>query len=172
MSVTPIIPYPIYRRKPTVKISVIFDTSGSIDANLLGMFVDTLNDVMRTVEPAEVWLFHCDFQVTFVKHYEYPETKLLESPRGIPRPRGGRTTAFTPPFRYMAEHNIKVKNILYFTDLYPTQETPADIEAALPRLVSQIGARKVLWLVPSHIKALGGYWKPNVGRIIWIEPLV
>jgi len=164
--------YPRYVFEPTVTLAIIFDVSGSLDKGLISMLVNDLNNVLREIKPAEIWVFHSDSEVRFVKQYKYPHTDAIEPPRNVPEPGKRKSSAITPPFRYMAEHNINVKNILYFTDLHPTAKTPEEIEKSLPGLITQIGARKVLWLVPSYIKVLDNYWKPNIGKIIWVEPLI
>jgi len=164
-------PWPRYIRERTVTIAFIIDTSGSIHETFLGMFVDAINDCMRVIEPAEVWLIQCDQEVTDVKHYVWPHVTALKAPSGLPEFKGERLTAFTPPFRYMVRNRIRVKNIIYMTDLYPTAESREDLDREIPVLFRRIGARKLLWLVPEDVKGTD-YWKPPVGKIIWITPLL
>ena len=92
---------------------------------------------------------------------------------GVPEFKGHRLTAFYPAFEYMLKNNIRTKNVVYLTDLYPTYPDNAyEVHTRkIPVLYHQLGIRKLLWLVPSMVKGTN-YWRPPVGKIIWIEPIL
>ncbi|RLI81810.1 MAG: hypothetical protein DRP01_10555, partial [Archaeoglobales archaeon] len=119
---TVIPPYPRYKEEPTVRLAIIYDTSGSIGSDELGIFADNMAEIVRQVRPKEVWVMDCDVVVHHVYRYDWPEVNILA--RGRPTVTGRGATAFTPPFRVMIERGIKPDYIIYMTDLQPTAENP------------------------------------------------
>lgn len=93
-------------------LAIVFDTSGSVPDEDLGMFVKGLNEVMEELKPVGVYLIQADYDVHSCDRYT-PEDFPL--PNIKCRGRGG--TSFKPPFEHIEEKELLVDALIYFTDL-------------------------------------------------------
>lgn len=120
----------------TVALTIVIDTSGSIDD---GMLQEFMNEVVaiQSCYKSVITVLECDAIV----QREY-KLRKFEKLRRDTRGHGG--TSFKPPFKYLKEKNIRTDALIYFTDLcgdfpdkkpniptlwgyycgYPTQHTP------------------------------------------------
>ena len=149
------------------RIAIVFDVSGAISEESYKMYVKGLNDCIGQIGPEELWVIYCDDEVRSVEHYRWPEAMILKPPTGIPRSKGA--AAYTPAFQYIARQPFgRVKSIVYLTDLRPTEPWD-ELNRRLPTLFYQTGAKKFLWLVPSHIR-MSNFWRPPtpIERIVWM----
>jgi predicted metal-dependent peptidase len=108
-------------------VDVAIDTSGSVDAEQIGMFVAELRGIMRAYPHIDCRLYYADSDV-------YGPYQLHRN-EAIPAPRGGGGTSFVPFFDAITQRRRDVALALYFTDGYGTFP---DTAPAVP----------VLWLVP------------------------
>jgi len=147
------------------RIAIIFDVSGAISIDFYGSCVISLNECIKHISPEELRTLYCDHEVRREEYYGPSDTKTIKPPEDIPPSKG--PSAYTPAFRHMEERGIRVGNAVYLTDLCPTE--PLDIiNRELPTLLRLVGIEKLLWLTPSEIREKGDFWKPIVGKIVWI----
>jgi len=93
----------------TGKIVFVLDTSGSINKDLLNIFVSELRDAAQMFSfPVTVLFCDTDIQGEPVQ-LDHDDNSPLNVPRG-----GG--TDFRPPFVYVNENIEDVKALIYFTD--------------------------------------------------------
>lgn len=93
----------------TVALTLVIDTSGSIDDGMLKTFTDEIVAIQKCYK-SSITVLECDAEVQReykLKRYE----KLKRDVKG----RGG--TSFKPPFKYVREKNIRTDAVIYFTDL-------------------------------------------------------
>lgn len=90
---------------------VAIDTSGSVRQDELKAFINEISGIAEDVRPSCVTLICCDTKINSVAHYydgePIPDLKVIG--------RGG--TAFTPVFDWIAENNVDVEQVIYFSDL-------------------------------------------------------
>ena len=148
------------------RIAIVFDVSGAISKDFYETHIKDLNECIRQIGPEELWVLYCDYEVKRVEHYKWPSSMVLEPPERIPQSK--TSSAYMPVFRYVGEHKyeMRVKSIAYLTDLRPTEPWDA-LSSRLPTLFHWTGVRKLLWLVPLDIRE-HDFWKPPIGRVIWI----
>ena len=148
------------------RIAIIFDVSGAISKDFYEAHIKDLNECIRQVDPEELWVLYCDYEVRHVEHHKQPGSIVLKPPERISQSK--TLSAYTPAFRYVGEHRyeMRVKSIVYLTDLRPT-EPWEKLSNELPMLFYRTGAKKLLWLIPSDVKE-GNFWEPPIGKTIWI----
>ncbi len=93
----------------TVALTLVIDTSGSIDDGMLQTFMDEVTSIQKCYK-ATITVLECDAAVA----REY-KLKKFEKLRRDVHGRGG--TSFKPPFKYIKEKNIRTDALIYFTDL-------------------------------------------------------
>ena len=97
------------RRK--LKLTVAFDTSGSISDEDLSWFFSELDHI--EIQGAQITLIQCDASIQKVEPYH--KSFRREQPQAYGR--GG--TAFSPIFNYLKEDRSRIPDLLvYFTDGY------------------------------------------------------
>ncbi|RLF09154.1 MAG: hypothetical protein DRJ69_05175 [Thermoprotei archaeon] len=148
------------------RIAIVFDISGAINKDFYKMHIEDLNDCIKHVEPEGLWILHCDYEVRYEEYCRQPGVMRIDLPKEIPSSKG--PSAYTSIFKYIKEHKCEkpVRSIVYLTDLRPTEPWNA-LDRELLTLFHQIRAKKLLWLVPSDVTK-GNFWKPCIGKIIWI----
>lgn len=121
---------PAIKREGCGRIAVAIDTSGSIDRQLLSVFAEELEGVIRSVRPGVTEVVYCDSQLQGAAEFTPDEPLDL-------KPKGGGGTAYKPVFTHLDKGEQPVC-LIYFTDLccwsYP------DAPPTYP----------VLWVVPEH----------------------
>lgn len=92
------------------ELAVAVDCSGSIDAKTIAQFAGEINAIKEDGNPSCIHVVYFDSEVS---HYEkYGRDDDLDI-----KPHGGGGTAFSPVFRYFAEHNIEPVACIFLTDL-------------------------------------------------------
>jgi len=92
-----------------LKIVVAIDTSASIDANLLSLFMAHFQSIMDSFPSFEIDLIECDAAIQG-HHTFYPGERITYELQG------GGGTDFRPLFDYVDMHVPDTKIVLYFTD--------------------------------------------------------
>lgn len=91
-------------------IAFIVDTSGSIGQKQLDVFSGEINGIDSITKSSKV-VIYCDTKVAHVENFdEFDDLEL--------KPHGGGGTDFRPPFKYIDNHGLEPKMIIYFTDGY------------------------------------------------------
>ncbi|VEP17423.1 conserved hypothetical protein [Hyella patelloides LEGE 07179] len=106
----------------SVKVYVAIDTSGSIDNQLLKMFLSEVNGILNSYPHLECELYYADADVYGA--YE------LNPDREIPKPQGGGGTSFVPFFDKIGDrfNGMVTAVCVYLTDGYGTfPETPPEL---------------------------------------------
>lgn len=121
------------RRSEDLKIGVFIDTSGST-AQDLPQFFGELKGLVESFSGYTVHCIHCDAAVD--KYEVYDDMNPFNGTESKIEYSGGGGTSLTPPFKYIADHNIDIDCAIYMTDGYASKP---DIDP--PRY-------PVLWLLP------------------------
>lgn len=93
----------------TVALTLVIDTSGSIDDGMLQQFMNEVTSIQSAYKSV-ITVLECDAAVG----REYKLRKFEKLRRDVTG-RGG--TSFKPPFKYIKEKNIRTDALIYFTDL-------------------------------------------------------
>ena len=116
---------PSIRSEGMGTLSVIIDTSGSVDSDTLAAFWSEVRDVAAEIEPERIVVLQVDAVVQDEEHYapgELPERIVVKGRWG---------TDFRPGFERLAEQAIQPAVCLYFTDMdcdrYPETEPDFDV---------------------------------------------
>jgi len=118
------------------------DTSGSISKEVLNAFGAEITAIRDSVRPEKIINIYCDAAVNHVDEFEQYDDLVFNI-------RGGGGTDFRPPFKYIEEHNIQPKCMVYLTDGYGT------FPKEQPRF-------PVLWLMTTDVV-------PPWGEVVRIE---
>jgi predicted metal-dependent peptidase len=94
----------------TVGIALCIDTSGSIDNETLGRFLNEIRGILRAYPKVDIQLYACDAKL----HGPWPIDTESE---GIPKLPGGGGTDFRPFFKHL-EKNTAPDAAIYLTDGY------------------------------------------------------
>jgi predicted metal-dependent peptidase len=86
------------------------DTSGSISAKELSLYLSKINGIVRSENPERLTIIQCDARVQAVHELEQGE----EVPSLVVKGRGG--TAFQPVFDHIRKENWSPEFIIYMTD--------------------------------------------------------
>ncbi len=113
------------------KIILIVDTSTSIDHNMLNQFAAEVQDIINTFS-MHLMVIYVDTKVQSVQEVE-PDTPVQLTPKG------GGGTDFRPGFRYMDQHDLQPKVVVYLTD---GECTKFPAEPDYPVLWAQFGDYK------------------------------
>ena len=111
------------------KLVVAVDSSGSVDEELLNIFLSELNFLMSTIPNYEIDLLVCDDKIN--EHKVFYSGDILEVDI-----KGGGGTDFRPVFKYIDENLQDIKLLLYFTDLdgfFPKDEPNYDLKWIAPK---------------------------------------
>jgi predicted metal-dependent peptidase len=96
------------------EVVVAVDTSGSIGAKELTVFLTELQNILDVAKPTNVWVLGVDAKVHDVTELS-PGDDLRHK---APPLRGGGGTSFVPTFDWVAEQGLEPAALIYFTDLY------------------------------------------------------
>lgn len=100
------------------EIVVAFDTSGSIDQQLLDSFMAEVNAIHSDLRPIKTHCVACDAAVHNTAEFG-PDDTIIFSPQG------GGGTDFAPVFDWVEKQRINCKALVYLTDLYGShRDTP------------------------------------------------
>ena len=103
---------PSLESKDTIKIVLAVDTSGSIDKNLLTMFISEIKSVVENISYESLRLIFCNVEIKYDKTFtRYDEFKLPENFEY------GGGTAFSPVFKLIDQDAEPIDCLIYFTDL-------------------------------------------------------
>lgn len=92
-------------------IVVHLDTSASVSTEEKEQFLGELNEISQQFQPESVMIFYTDYEVANVQTFGAgEEITELESA-------GGGGTSFVPTFKYIADNNIEVDQMLVFSDM-------------------------------------------------------
>ena len=92
------------------ELAIAVDCSGSIDDKIIAQFAAEIRTIKEDGNPSCIHVVYFDSEVS---HYEkYGRDDDLDI-----KPHGGGGTAFSPVFRYFAEHNIEPVACVFLTDL-------------------------------------------------------
>lgn len=106
----------------TISLTVVIDTSGSIDDDALKSFMDEVNCIQKCYK-SDITVLECDAEVA--RHYKLKKFSKLK--RDV---KGGGGTSFKPPFKYVKAKHIRTDALIYFTDLcgdFPTHKPPMPV---------------------------------------------
>lgn len=92
------------------KLGVALDTSGSIDAKALSLFLAELQAALDEGNVEEVIVVHCDTQVHAVERFRQGDVMDVH-------PIGGGGTRFSPAIKWFEQNEHDVAALIYFTDL-------------------------------------------------------
>jgi predicted metal-dependent peptidase len=98
-------------------IAVAVDTSGSIDATLLGQFSREIDAIAAEVQPAHVDVIYCDATVNHTERFDRGDPIALHA-------HGGGGTDFRPAFEHADTLDEQPAVLIYLTDMagtYPEQ---------------------------------------------------
>jgi predicted metal-dependent peptidase len=126
---------PGWRRAGAGRIAFVLDTSGSISARELAIYLGNLLGLIEETGPGQVAVIQCDSEVRRVEYLGPGETVDCLEVAG----RGG--TRFQPAFDWIADSGFQPQVIVYATDLVSSDQ-PAD--PAIP----------VIWLTPTQGRAV------------------
>lgn len=93
-----------------LRLVVAVDTSGSISRAELSVFMANVEKIRKLV--SDLWVIVCDASIHEVYHNPPDCTRLKVS--------GGGGTDFRPVFKFIEDHKIAPKLLLFFTDTYGT----------------------------------------------------
>ncbi len=132
----------------TIALTLVIDTSGSIDDGMLKVFMDEVTQIQKCYK-SSITVLECDAEVA----REY-KLKKFEKLRRDVHGRGG--TSFKPPFIYIKDKNIRTDAVIYFTDLC------GDFPNKKPNV-------PILW---AYYNQWGGDSTPEVpfGVVVQVEP--
>lgn len=136
---------PGWRRAGAGRVAFVLDTSGSISARELALYVGNLLGIIEETGPEQVAIIQCDAEVRRVDYLGPGETVDRIEVHG----RGG--TRFQPAFDWIAESGFAPHVIVYATDL-ESSDQPDD------------PGTKVIWLTPSRGRQV------SFGDIVEITP--
>ena len=101
---------PTISGEATGELLFAIDCSGSITQQIIDQFAAEIKVVHEDCRPSKLHVVYFDSSVS---HYEsYVPGDALNI-----RPHGGGGTAFSPVFRYMVDHHIQPKAVIFLTDL-------------------------------------------------------
>jgi len=106
----------------TICLTLVIDTSGSIDDGALQVFMDEVSAIQKCYK-SDITVLECDAEVA----REYKLKKFSKLKRDV-HGRGG--TSFKPPFKYIKKKRIKTDALVYFTDLcgdFPDHKPPIPV---------------------------------------------
>ena len=112
-----------------VKIVIAIDSSGSIDANLLSIFLSEIESILNQFENFEIDLLIADAKV-HEHHIIYPGDSIEYNIKG------GGGTNFEETFKYIDENINDITLMLYFTDglgKFPIEEPFYDVVWVMPK---------------------------------------
>ena len=92
------------------KLVIAVDSSGSVDEELLNLFLSELNFLMNMISNYQIELLVCDDKIQ--SHKTFYSGDILEVDL-----KGGGATDFRPVFEFIEDNIIDIKLLLYFTDL-------------------------------------------------------
>lgn len=93
------------------EIVIAFDTSGSIDDQLLSEFMAEVRAIQSDLKPSKTHCVACDAAIHNTAEFG-PEDTIIFSPQG------GGGTSFEPVFDWVDDKQINCKALVYLTDLY------------------------------------------------------
>lgn len=102
---------PTMQSTNTGEVVVCVDTSGSIGAKELAEFGGEIQSICSDLKPRKVIVIYCDAAVNKVVEFGPHDPVVLEAV-------GGGGTSFLPPFRYIEDHGLTPKCLVYLTDGY------------------------------------------------------
>ena len=95
----------------TGEVVVVVDTSGSVGPKELAEFGGEIQAILTDLKPRKVHVIYCDAAINKVVEFGPHDQVVLEAV-------GGGGTSFKPPFKYVEEHNINPRCLVYLTDGY------------------------------------------------------
>ena len=113
----------------TFKLVIAVDSSGSVDDELLSLFLSEVNFLMSLIQNYQIELLVCDEKIR--SHETFYSGDTLECDV-----KGGAGTDFRPVFEFCESEFDEVKLLLYFTDLdgrFPTQAPSYDVKWISPK---------------------------------------
>ena len=111
------------------RLVVAVDSSGSIDEELLSVFISELNFLMSTVSNYEIDLLVCDDKIQ--SHNTYYNGDILDV-----QVIGGGATDFRPVFDFIEDNLYDINLLLYFSDLdgvFPHARPNYDVKWISPK---------------------------------------
>ena len=136
---------PGWRRAGAGRVAFVLDTSGSISARELAIYVANLLGIIEETGPEQVAIIQCDAEVKRVDYLGPGETTDRIEVHG----RGG--TRFQPAFDWIAESGFAPHVIVYATDL-DSSDRPTD------------PGTPVIWLTPTRGRSV------PFGEIVEVAP--
>ena len=100
---------PSMTQKSLSNIFLAIDTSGSIDDEMLGMFVQEVNNIFPKFD-------NCTFTVLYCDNTIHGEPEIIESYPFELNPKGGGGTSFDPVFNFIENNTYDIDCLIYFTD--------------------------------------------------------
>lgn len=125
-------------RSAQIQLTVILDTSGSINDTELNEFISEVNAIKGQIN-ARIVLHACDDHLSTTGPWTYEPWDEFSLPDDL---QGGGATSFIPAFEWAQQQNIPPDLLIYFTDA--EGEFPAH-EPAFPVVWLVKGKSKVPW---------------------------
>lgn len=89
---------------------VAVDTSGSIDAVIIGQFEREIDSISQEMRPEKIIVVYCDSDVRGIEEF------LADDPVSL-SPKGGGGTDFRPVFKWVENEGITPACLVYLTDM-------------------------------------------------------
>lgn len=125
-------------RSAQVQLTVVLDTSGSINDTELNEFISEVNAIKGQIN-ARIVLHSCDDHLSTTGPWIYEPWDEFSLPKDV---QGGGATSFVPAFEWAQQQNIPPDLLIYFTDA--EGEFPAH-EPSFPVVWLVKGKSKVPW---------------------------
>ncbi len=100
-------------------LTVVIDTSGSIDQPTLNAFGTEIKAIVAATRPEKLQVIYCDAEVNHVDEFAEGDELTFTM-------HGGGGTDFRPPFRYLEKQGETPVALVYLTDMYGTFPEGAD----------------------------------------------
>ena len=120
-------------------IVIMMDTSGSIQGEMLGLFMGELNKVLTSVNPDRIDILYWDTEVAGHETYKGSDrTDIVHKTK--PRGGGGTTPDCLPP--YLAKHGLNPDAFIVLTDGYMSSDAKKWAAITKPILWCIIGNKQ------------------------------
>jgi predicted metal-dependent peptidase len=91
-------------------MAIAVDCSGSIDDDILAQFEGEITAIKEDGNPVRIHVVYFDSEVSHYEKYERDDSLNIKA-------HGGGGTAFSPVFKYFADHDINPVACVFLTDL-------------------------------------------------------
>jgi predicted metal-dependent peptidase len=119
-------------REGVGEVAIAVDCSGSVNSRQLRLFEAEVRSILEGQRPQRVYVLYFDAVVHKVETFEAGQRVSLN-------PVGGGGTEFGPCFKWLEEHGVRPRTLVFLTDLYGSFP---DSEPAYPVLWASTGGHR------------------------------